>query len=121
MNKLKDSTKYKFWHSPLALLLLFFVIVLFGYNVVGLIEKNRETNKRKNILTEEKKYLEERKTLLNSQIEKLETEEGKEFIIRSKYPLAKPGERVLTIIEEENSVISEDATEESGFWRDIFN
>ena len=121
MNKLKDSKKYKFWHSPLALLLLFFLIVLFGYNVVGLINKNKETGKRKEILMNEKRYLEERKDSLNSQINNLETEEGKEFIIRSKYPLARPGEKVLTIVEEES--LGENEIQEANnddFWNNFF-
>jgi len=119
MTKFKNNKNYKFWHSPIALIILFIVTVLFAYSLVDLTKKTKETSQRKQILEQEIKSLEDRATFLGNQIIEIDTEEGKEEIIRNKYPFAKSGEKMVTIVEEEKKVETEKKTQEQksfGMW-----
>jgi len=126
MTKLKNNKNYKFWHSPIALIILFLIIIFFGYSVIDLMKKSKETSVRKEALEHEITALEQRSASLKEQIVKIETEEGKEEIIRNKYPFAKSGEKMVTIIEEEeeSKLGANEEKIEHGFWnwfKNIFN
>jgi len=109
MNKGK-ANNYKFWHSPVALIVLFFVLVLFGYKIIDLIQKERETSHKKELILEQIETLRQRESNLSKDITKLETTEGQEEIIREKYQVAKPNEKMVIIVDEEqksNNLIEE--------------
>jgi cell division protein FtsB len=85
--------------------------------MIGLIEKNNETSKKKALALETIETLRKRQEVLDENISKLGTEEGIEASIRDKYQVAKAGEGVITIVDEqpkaEDSTV---ATHSSGFW-----
>ncbi len=116
MAQFKEKNKYSFWHSPLTLLVLLIIVVVFAYNMIDLIQKERDTHKNK--ISELKKIeeLRERESLLSSDIEKLNTEEGIEESVRDKFQVVKPGERMVVIVDdtpkEENT---EESMKEHGF------
>ena len=116
---------YKFWHSPIALVILFFVLVLFGYKIIDLVKKNKETADKKELALEEIDRLQKREQSLNKDISKLNTEEGKEEIIREKFQVAKQGEKMVTIVNDDSKNSSgEDTKVSHGFWnwiKKIFN
>jgi len=116
MMKFKKSN-YKFWHSPFALVLLFCILILFGYKIIDLIQKERETAYKKNLILDKIDSLQGRESSLSLDISKLETEEGKEEVIREKYQVAKEGEKMVIIVDEENkdSSVTEEKTSH-GFW-----
>lgn len=101
MYELNRNNKHSFWHSPLVLLVLFCVLIIFIYNIVGLIEKERETSKKKNITLSNIETLRAREKSLSDDIAKLKTEEGVEEIIRDKYQVVKEGEKMVVIVDEE--------------------
>jgi len=108
---------YRFWHSPLALGIIFVALVFFSYRMVNLIEKERETNRKKELVQEEIDSLKRKEASLSVSISKLETEEGREGVIREKFPVAKQGEKMVTIIEEEESKLGVNEEKiEHGFW-----
>ena len=117
MMKFKKSN-YKFWHSPLALIILFCLLVLFGYKIIDLIKKDVETRQQKNLVLDEKDSQEKKKISLLGKIEKLNTDEGKEEIIREKYPVAKQGEEMVTIVDEGTNNNPPATTQNTGhsFW-----
>ncbi|MEK7585842.1 MAG: septum formation initiator family protein [Patescibacteria group bacterium] len=100
MKQWKGKNKYKFWHSPLSLIVLFCILVLFAYNMIGLVQKERETNKNK--ITELNKIddLRMREALLSKDIERLGTDEGVEESVRDKFQVVKPGEKMVVIVDE---------------------
>ena len=116
---------YKFWHSPIALVILFFVLVLFGYKIIDLVKKNKETAEKKELALEEIDRLQKREQSLTSDISKLNTEEGKEEIIREKFQVAKQGEKMVTIVDDDSKDSSSTDTKvRHGFWnwiKKIFN
>jgi len=124
MNKFKKEN-YRFWHSPVALFLILFLLFLFGYKMIDLFEKERETSKKKELILDEINTLKERQIMLSKDMLKLNTEEGKEEILREKYQVVKEGEKLVTIVDEENkedSLIKDDNKHGFGNWiRRIFN
>jgi len=114
-NKKKD--KYPFWHSPLMLIVLFAILILFAYNMVGLFGRERETNKNKVLELNKIEELRSRQASLASDIEKLKTDRGIEDTIRDKFQVTKPGEQMVVIVDDKTS---EDAMpplpEDHSFW-----
>lgn len=105
MSQFNRKNKYNFWHSPLALIVLFCILILFIYNVIGLLEKQRETAKKKNLILANIETLRQREDILNKDIEKLKTEEGVEEMIREKYQVVKEGEKMVVIVDESEKVL----------------
>ncbi|MFA6392876.1 MAG: septum formation initiator family protein [Candidatus Paceibacterota bacterium] len=101
MSEFNRKNKYNFWHSPLVLIVLFCVLILFIYNIIGLIEKERETTEKKNVILSNIETLRNREKILSNDIEKLKTEEGVEETIRDKYQVVKEGEKMVVIVDEE--------------------
>ncbi|MFA6251505.1 MAG: septum formation initiator family protein [Candidatus Paceibacterota bacterium] len=100
MNKGKGN-HYKFWHSPIALVVIFCLVVLFGYKIIDLIQKEKETAHKKELVLEEIENLRKREFALSNDISKLETEAGQEEIIREKYQVAKPNEKMVIIVDDD--------------------
>lgn len=117
MSEFNRKNKYNFWHSPLMLVLLFCILVLFIYNIIGLIEKERETAKKKDIILANIENLRKRESTLTTGINKLKTEDGIEETIRDKYQVVKEGEKMVTIVDEEkkNNVEVQVPVEDSSF------
>jgi len=115
MKKFKKN-QYKFWHSPFALIVLFSLIVIFGYNMIGLVEKKRDTSNKKEQILSQIEDLKEREQLLQKNNLKLETEEGKEEVIREKYQVSKEGEKVIILVDEEDNSLIDESNERSSLW-----
>ena len=99
MNNFKKK-KYRFWHSPLFLLIILGLMLFFGYKMIDLFEKKNETFEKKEFVLNRIDGLEQRKIIKEKDILKLETEEGKEELIREKYQMVKENEKLVTIVEE---------------------
>ncbi len=111
MVKFKKN-KYKFWYSPLVLLVFLVALVFFGYKICGLVKTHKQTLQMRRIAEEELNQLSQRIDDLNMEISELNTEEGKEGVIRVKYQVAKEGEKVLSIVEEDQIEKEEAEVEE---------
>lgn len=100
MAEWKSKKKNSFWHSPLALLIVFLILIVFSYNMIGLVSKERETNRNK--ITEMNKLedLRAREANLNKEIDRLNTNEGIEESVREKFQVVKPGEKMVVIVED---------------------
>ncbi len=117
MAQWKSKDKYRFWHSPLFLGVLFLMIILFAYNTIGLIKKERETNKNKVLVLNKIDELRKREASLNKDINKLNTDEGIEESVRDKFQVVKPGEKMVVIVDENNKTPAlSDITVDHSFW-----
>lgn len=119
--------KNRFWYSPIVLFILLAIMVFFSISIWGLFERYQQSAQLKKIAKEEYGQLTKRIEDLNQDISELSTEEGKEGIIRVKYQVAKEGEKVLSIVEEDQSK-EEDLEEEQSpkksffdFLKDLFH
>jgi len=118
MSEFNRKKSNSLWHSPLVLLVLFGILVLFIYNMVGLIEKERETTKKKELILSQIDTLRNREKSLSSDIAKLKTEEGIEETIRDKYQVVKEGEKMVVIVDQEKKeeTVSEEVVKDHSFW-----
>lgn len=120
MVKFKKTSNYKFWHSPLALVILFAAVVFFSSKIVDLAQKSKETSEKKYLILEKIKYLQAKKNDLNRDISALETDFGREIELRKKLPYTKKGEKMVVIIEEEKEAedvaTKEEMADWSSFW-----
>lgn len=94
--------KYRFWHSPLVLAIFFFILIFFGYKMIDIIRLEQETAHKKDLVLDQIDELKKRKDSLSADISKLETDEGKEEIIREKYQVVKEGEKMVTIVDKDD-------------------
>jgi len=76
--------------------------------------KSREALARGESVSIDIVELEGRKSLLESELSRLETESGKEEAVRKEFDIAKPGEKVLVIVKNPNDDFT---IEEKGFFR----
>jgi cell division protein FtsB len=113
--KKEKRENYSFWHSPIALVIFFFVLIMFGYNLVSIIQKEKETRDKKNMVLDQINDLQKRNDSFKKEISKLETEYGKEEVIREKYQVAKEGEKMIIITEEEE-IVKEEVKKSLGFF-----
>jgi len=117
MSEFKKKKKYDFWHSPLALGILFCLLVIFTYNMIGLIGKEMDSSKKKSLILDQINTLKDRESSLLSNINKLKTDKGIEEVIRDKYQVVKQGEKLVVIVDDNNKVLtSTDATTYHSFW-----
>ncbi len=117
MTEWKGTNKYKFWHSPISLIILLCVIALFTYNMVGLIKKERETSKNKTAVLNKIDELRKREVVLSKDINKLNTDHGVEESVRDKFQVVKPGEKMVVIVDENiKETTSSDENIDHSFW-----
>lgn len=82
-----------------VLLILIMVTILLGLSVRDLYEKNRYAKVNLVEARARVSELEQRKKQLTAALARLETAEGEELEIRSRFPVAKEGEKVLSIVD----------------------
>lgn len=95
------NKKHNFWYSPFVLFVMFILVLVFLYNMIDIIEKLRETSKKKRNMEEKVLELKEKNDLIYQKIEKLNTQEGIEEEIREKYQFVKEGEKMVIILDKE--------------------
>ena len=90
-------------HSRPVLAVLGILVLVFAYGVIGFMGKMTVTKENKKIAENKVAELEKQKEKLSVDIDKLKTGEGVEESIREKFGLAKEGEGVIVIVEDENT------------------
>ncbi|MEK7569347.1 MAG: septum formation initiator family protein [Patescibacteria group bacterium] len=105
--------------SKPVLTLLAVLFLLLAWSVYGLFGKMEGTRKNRGISENKVKELELKKENLSADIGNLNTEEGVERNIREKYGLAKPGEGVIIIVDDQKP--ESDGKNRGGFWNWLKN
>ncbi len=118
MSEFNTKNKRSFWHSPIVLLVIFCIIIGFSFNIFKLLEKERETSKKKEQILSQIEDLREREDLLKKDIAKLNTEIGIEETIRDKYQVVKEGEKMVVIVDRNEQVQNDLSLEKENhnFW-----
>lgn len=106
--------------SKPVLILFGILILFFAWNVFGFWSKMKETEKNKKIVEDKVTELTQQKDKFLSDINSLNTDQGKEKLFRENFGLAKEGEGVIVVVEDKNLplVVKPDS---SGFWGFIKN
>ena len=119
----KKDFKYYLQSKP-VLILLTVILLIFIWNIFGLIGKMQETRKNRIIEQEKITDLERRKEKLTFDIEKLNTEQGKEEAIRENFGMVKIGEEVIVIVEDQEVNNEQEVNPRNNFFsflKNIFN
>src|SRR6185295_6350997 len=95
----KNGWKNMLESKPL-LILLFIIVLVFGWSVFGFWGKMRETAKNKVIAENKIAELRKQKAELSSNIASLKTDAGLEDSIRDKFGLGKDGEGLIVIVDD---------------------
>src|SRR3989344_6031108 len=84
-------------------LVIFGIIVLiFSWSVFGFWNKMQETVKNKKIVEDKVAALKQQKENISSEINDLNTDQGKERFFRENLGLAKEGENITIVVEDKN-------------------
>lgn len=117
MRNFQKSGKLRHIMQSKFFLILLAIVILFSfYNIFNFMGKMEETSKNKEIVQNKIAELEKSKGELNSEINKLKTENGIEENIREKFGLAKEGENMILVIDDKNSVDAQKKTDSGGFF-----
>jgi len=128
MVEFKKKNRRSFWYSPLFLVVLFLLFSFFTYKVFLLWGKYKESINNKKIASGQLEALRERKDLLTKDVANMQTKEGIESIIRSKFQVVKKGEKEVIITDDnnyDNNTSANNSVQKSsvssGFWNWIKN
>lgn len=112
---LKKKKAQRIVYSKPTILILVIILFLVSRGVWGVYQKNRESALNLQNSSDELSLITEKEQILTNEIEKINTEKGREEEIRSKFNVGKEGESVIVIFEKEKEATSTEA-ENKGFW-----
>ena len=92
------------------------VLVFAGKSVWVVYERNIESKTNLARSANALQALTDRQKSLTDKLDQLKTETGIEEEIRNKFSVAKPGEKLLVIIDDKTPTTSADTNSEKGFW-----
>lgn len=98
-----------------VLVLLGLLIIFLAVGVFNLMGKMRVTIENKRLVENKVIELEKERIKLSTDIAKLKTESGIEENIRQKFGLAKEGEGMIIVIDDQNKIVNEEI-EKGGFF-----
>jgi len=106
-------------YSKISFVILFILVVFLGKSAYDIYGKYKISSE--NYISIKKDYdsLKERFNMLNSEIDRLQTDIGMEGEIRSKFNVAKPGETVVTIING-SSTLTNTNNQGKDFWSNLW-
>ncbi len=115
------SQKRKMWKKIYSIPVLILLLVILFFVLKGtwiIFMKSSYSHKQKIAVEAELIALQERKNSIEKKIQRLNTETGVEEEIRSKYDVAKDGEKLIVIVDEEEKEV--DTEENKGFVNKFF-
>jgi cell division protein FtsB len=117
----KITPRIRAW---VAIIVLFVIITILGNATWNIYVKNSIANENKLAAVRQLEDLKERKKVIKEKLDKLKTPEGREEEIRKNLPMAKEGEYVITIVDDEDKKVSSDTeastTIKKGLWERWF-
>lgn len=113
----RQKKKYSLKRYVTAAGLIVF-IAFFAGPVWGVYEKERAVRAEERETRKELETLLARKAFLEAEVERLKSERGIEEEVRTKFPVSKPGEDVIVIVDEEAAATSS-VSASGGFWNRV--
>jgi uncharacterized protein YpmB len=117
----RKRDKRSIWESRPVLIILGLIVVIFAWSVIRFWNKMRETGRNLDLVEERAAALEEQKDTLVKDIENLSTLRGKEEFFRSNYGLAKEGEEVIIVVEDQTPPPAPKPGGLGGLWNSFKN
>jgi len=122
MSKIQGiRTKKNFLYHCLLLIILIAVFFVLGKAVWLIYKKNQLAKNNLKFSIERLNDLEQREKTLQDKITKLKTDRGIENEIRVSFPVVKPGEKIINIIEEPEVTSTISTSSEKSWWQLLFD
>lgn len=106
-------------YSKISVVALAITAIILGRSVLDVYFKERDSAQKISSAQAALEKLNDRSETLNTEIQSLKTTDGLESEIRASYNVAKPGEKILVIVEDEKPTTTVQK-KEKGFWSWIF-
>jgi hypothetical protein len=107
-------------YSKFTIVILLIILFFVFKGTFEIWQKERQSKATLKVEEERFYELEKRKELLNSKIEYIDSEVGKEELVREKFNVAKEGEKEVFIInEEEKTEIEPEPSKLGKFWHNL--
>ncbi len=120
MKHFQEQNKFnRIMHSKLGLLLLGVVVLFFAWNVLKFVVKMQDTARNKHIAEDKITQLQKEKERLTKDIDNLNTQNGVEETIRDKFGLAKDGEGLIVVVDNQDKTTNQTTETSTGFWAKI--
>ena len=107
-------------HSKVFFVILFILVFFLGRATYNIYQKSRLSSANYIEVKSDYDSLKARKEMLESEINRLKTDNGIEEEIRSKFNVAKPGETVVTVINSATDTLTDNDTSNKSFWVSFF-
>lgn len=123
----KEKRYKKILYSPISVIFLLLILLLLGKAILGAYQKERLSYENLSKDKSELQALLDRKKNLAQSVEYLKTEEGVEAEIRSKFRVAKEGESVAVIVDNDATSVpkqnldNNNQEKSQGFWEKLLN
>lgn len=101
------SRKRQIWkklYSIPFIIILFIILFFLVKGVWGIFKKSQYSERQKAAVESELVELQQKKQSIEERIHRLQTETGKEEEVRSKFDVAREGEKLIVIVEEEEVI-----------------
>ena len=117
MRTFQEKNKWRKVMESKPMLILFGIVLLaFAYSVFGLVNKASDSMKNKDLVKERVVQLQKEKEKLTKDIEKLNTDKGKEEAVREKFGMAKDGEEMIVVVDDKDTVEIPKEGQSTGFF-----
>lgn len=103
-------------YSKFSFVILFILVILLGKSTWDIYQKSKISSDNFNETKKEYDSLKARKEMLDSEINRLNTDSGTEEEIRSKFNVAKPGETVVVVINSTSSTSTNKNNSVKNIW-----
>jgi len=106
-------------YSKISIFFLSIIFIFFAFSVAGVYRKSKEASQKNNEVKSELNELKAKKDYLENEINRLNTNIGVEEELRDKFQVAKPGEKVIIILDDNKVDTGEAKSKNSDnwFWR----
>ena len=127
MREFQEKRKFnKLIHSGWLQIFLGIVLLALIFSTVKVYKKSRLSVKKFQEIKEEMAGLEKRNAELAAEAARLESESGREGEIRKRFDVAKPGEKIIVIVDKNSEDVKINGAENKGgffsrFWQWVKN
>ena len=127
MREFQEKRKFnKLIHSGWLQIFLGIVLLALIFPTVKVYKKSRMSAQKSQEIKEEMAKLEKRNAELAAEAARLESESGREGEIRKRFDVAKPGEKIIVIVDKNSEDVKINGAENKGgffsrFWRWVKN
>jgi cell division protein FtsB len=106
----------KYLYSKFSIFLMFILIFFLSRGTIGIYQKHQESLSRKNLSAARLARLEQREAEIKDEIYRLESRLGIEEELRSRYSFAKEGEKLIIILNNNESEEFFETVEDKNIW-----